>query len=265
MASALTEWNWQPSILIGLALLAGLYLGAVYGWRPRFRPAERLTPPQVIWFLAGLGVIFVALLSPLDGLGDDYLFSAHMLQHFLIAFVAPPMLLLGAPGWLVRPLFQLPGVGRVARFFTLPLIAFASFNIVFMVWHFPGFYEATLHNEGLHIFEHLLFMATGVLNWWPVLSPVPEAPRLPYPAQMAYLFVEGIPATILSALIVFSPAVIYPTYAAAERVIDLSPLNDQLLAGLIMWIPCDMIYLLALSLVFRAWFNHEQAVPATAS
>ena len=82
---------------------------------PAFRPLEAPAPAQVVWFMAGLGVIFVALLSPLDGLGDDYLFSAHMLQHFLIAFVAPPLLLLGTPGWLVRPLATLPVVGRGLR------------------------------------------------------------------------------------------------------------------------------------------------------
>jgi cytochrome c oxidase assembly factor CtaG len=262
MSSALTEWNWEPSILIGLALLAGGYLGAVYLWRPRFRPLEAPAPAQVVWFMAGLGVIFVALLSPLDGLGDDYLFSAHMLQHFLIAFVAPPLLLLGTPGWLVQPLATLPVVGRGLRLLTTPLIAFASFNLVFMVWHLPLLYEATLHNEGIHIIEHLLFMATGVLNWWPILSPLPEMPRLSYPAQLVYLFLEGIPATVLSALIVFAPAVLYPTYAAAERVIDLSPRDDQLFAGLIMWIPCDLMYLLAIGLVFHAWFQREQTAQA---
>jgi cytochrome c oxidase assembly factor CtaG len=262
MPAPLTEWNWAPSILIGLALLAGGYLGAAYLWRPRFRPSEPLPRAQVVWFMAGLGVIFVALLSPLDGLGDEYLFSAHMLQHFLIAFVAPPLLLLGTPAWLVRPLAAQTLIGRGLRFLTTPLIAFASFNLVFMAWHFPLLYEATLHDETIHIFEHLLFMATGVLNWWPILSPLPEMPRLSYPAQLAYLFLEGIPATILSALIVFAPAVLYPTYAAAERVIDLSPRDDQLFAGLIMWIPCDLLYLLALSLVFRAWFKREQTAQA---
>jgi putative membrane protein len=262
--SVWTEWNWAPSILIGLALLAGGYLGATALWRPRIRPPEPLSSGQAAWFLAGLGVIFVALTSPLDALGDDYLFSAHMLQHFLIAFLAPPMLLLGTPAWLVRPLAAMPVVGRALRLLTQPLVAFASFNLVFMAWHLPALYEATLQHEAVHILEHLMFMATGVLNWWPVLSPLPEMPRLPYPAQLVYLFFEGIPATILSALIVFAPGVLYPTYAAAERVMDLSPHDDQLLAGLLMWIPCDLMYLLALSLVFRAWYYREAAAQAAA-
>jgi len=250
--------------VIGLALLAGGYLGAVAWRRPRLKAPEPLSVGKTIWFLAGLGVIFVAFLSPLDALGDDYLFSAHMLQHFLIAFVAPPMLLLGTPAWLVRPLADMPVVGRALRLLTQPIVAFASFNLIFMAWHVPALYEATLEHEGIHILEHLLFMATGVLNWWPILSPLPEMPRLPYPAQLVYLFFEGIPATILGALIVFAPGVLFPTYAAAERVANLSPHDDQLLAGLLMWIPCDAMYLLALSLVFRAWFNREAAAQAAA-
>ena len=117
-----------------------------------------------------------------------------------------------------------------------------------MVWHFPLFYEATLHNEGIYIIEHLLFMATGVLNWWPISVPCLRCRG--YRTRLSWLPVsEGIPATVLSALIVFAPAVLYPTYAAAERVIDLSPRDDQLFAGLIMWIPCDLMYLLAIGLV----------------
>ena len=132
MPAVWTEWTWEPSILIGLALLAGGCLGAAAWWRPRLKAPEPHSAGKTFWFLAGLGVIFVALLSPLDALGDDYLFSAHMLQHFLIAFVAPPMLLLGTPAWLVRPLADMPVVGRALRLLTRPIVAFASFNLIFM-------------------------------------------------------------------------------------------------------------------------------------
>lgn len=258
MAAVWFEWNWQPSILIGLALLAGGYWGAVNRWRSHVGGATPVSGGQQGWFFLGIVTLFVALISPLDGLSDAYLFSAHMLQHMLLSVVAPPLLLLGTPGWLLRPLLRLPGVARVGRGLTRPIVAFAVFNAVFAVWHLPGLYEATLQNDAIHIVEHVLFMATGVLNWWPVLSPMPELPRLAYPAQVAYLFLEGLPATFLGALIVFSPTVLYPTYAAAARVSALSAFDDQQAAGLIMWMPGGMIYLLALSLVFRAWLSSEQ-------
>jgi putative membrane protein len=255
---ALTAWNWDPSIWIGTGLFAGAYLCAVGPLRRRFRSSEPVARAQVIWFLTGAAVIFFALASPLDDLGDEYLFSAHMVQHVLLTLIAPPLLLLGTPGWLLRPLLRYPPAARAARLLTMPLIGFASFNAVFIIWHLPVLYEATLHSESVHIFEHLLFMATGVLNWWSVLSPLPELPRLSLPAQILYLFLDGLPMTALGALIVFSPAVLYPTYAAAPRITDLSALADQQVAGLIMWMPGGMIYLAALSIVFFNWLGREE-------
>jgi putative membrane protein len=258
-AQALTAWTWDPSILIGMALFVGAYLGAIGPWRRRFRSSQPVKPAQAAWFLLGAFVIFFALVSPLDDLGDEYLFSAHMVQHVLLALIAPPLLLLGTPGWLLRPLLRYPAVARPARFLTTPLVAFVSFNVVFMIWHLPVLYEATLHDETIHIFEHLLFMATGVLNWWPILSPLPEMPRLHPLAQLVYLFLDGVPMTILSGVIVFASSVLYPTYAAAPRIMDLSAMTDQQIAGLIMWMPGGMIYLVALGIVFFAWLGREES------
>ncbi len=255
---ALTSWNWAPSIWIGIGLFVGAYLCAVGPLRRRFRSSEPVTRAQVIWFLAGAAVIFLALASPLDDLGDEFLFSAHMVQHLLLALIAPLFLLLGTPGWLLRPLLRYPLVARTARVLTAPLAGFAAFNAVFLIWHLPVLYEATLHNESIHIFEHLLFMATGVLNWWPIVSPMPELPRLSLPAQLLYLFLDGLPMTILGALVVFAPTVLYPTYAAAPRLADLGALADQQIAGLVMWMQGGMIYLVALGVVFFDWLAREE-------
>jgi cytochrome c oxidase assembly factor CtaG len=255
---ALTAWDWQPSVLIGAALLVGVYLGAIGPWRARFRTSRPVGRAQVVWFLLGAFVILFALVSPLDTLGDEYLFSAHMVQHLLLMLVAPPMLLMGTPGWMLRPFLRYPAVARTARVLTVPVMAFGLFSANFLVWHFPVFYEATLHSETVHIVEHLLFMATGVLNWWPILSPLPELPRLPYPGQILYLVLETVPTAALSALLVFSSAVLYPTYAAAPRLFGLSALSDQQIGGLIMWVPGGLIYLGALTAVFFAWFEREE-------
>jgi putative membrane protein len=259
MASVWLEWNWEPSILLGLALFAGGYLWATGPGRRRFDGARPVRAAQRAWFLSGVAVLFLALVSPLDALGDGYLFTAHMWQHFMLAFLAPPCLLLGTPDWLLRPLLKQPAIAWWLRLLTAPLFAFAAFNIIFMAWHAPALYEATLHNEAVHIFEHLLFIATGVLNWWPVLSPLPELHRLAYPGRIFYLFGEAIPTSVMGAFVTFPTTVLYPTYANAPRILNLSPMEDQQFAGLIMWIPAAAIYLFALSLVFMTWFNREQA------
>ncbi|MDE3089278.1 MAG: cytochrome c oxidase assembly protein [Chloroflexota bacterium] len=258
MSVRLTDWNWEPSILLGLALLVGAYLGAIGPWRARFQSSEKTERAQITFFLLGAFTLFIALVSPLDEWSDHYLFSAHMVQHILLTLIAPPLLLIGTPGWMLRPLLRFPAVARVARTLTLPVVAFALFNLDFAIWHLPAFYEATLENNTLHIVEHLLFMATGVLNWWPLLGSLKELPRLPAPAQILYLFLEAVPATILGAVFVFAPSPLYPTYVNAPRVFGISAADDQILSGLIMAMPGAMIYLGALSVVFFVWLDREE-------
>jgi cytochrome c oxidase assembly factor CtaG len=254
----LHAWNWAPSVLIGVALLAAGYLAATGPLRWRFPGSEPVTRRQTTWFMLGLFVILFALVSPLDFIGDNYLFSSHTIQHILLTLVGPPLLLLGTPGWLLRPVLSWPGMLRLARVLTMPLVAFALFNANFMLWHLPAPYEATLQNEWLHTFEHLLFMATGVILWWPIFSPLEELPRLSYPAQMLYLFMNTFPMTILSAFLTFAPSPLIATYADAPRLFGLTVMGDQELAGLIMWMPGGMIFLVALSAVFFKWAGTEE-------
>lgn len=243
----LNEWNWSPSILIGTMLFVGVYLGASGPFRSRFQSSERIAPIRIFWFLLGVCVIFLALVSPLDAIGDRYLFSAHMLQHMLLMVVAPPMLLLGTPGWMLRPLLSDRVIKRAVKTLTLPPVAFFIFNCDLLIWHIPALYEATLHSEVVHIIEHISFMATGVLNWWPMLSPLPELPRLPYLWQIVYLVIDSIPTIGLGWFFVSASTVMYPTYAAAPHVFALYGLNDQLMGGLMMGMPFGMIYLGALT------------------
>jgi putative membrane protein len=245
-------------VLLGITLLVGAYLAAIGPFRPRFRNADHVERVRVFAFLLGAFVMLFALVSPLDEIGDRYLFSVHMTQHLLLTLVAPPLMLIGTPGWMPRPLLRDPVIWRAARFFTNPFVAFALFNINFLVWHLPPFYEATLQNDTIHILEHLLFIGTAFLNWWPILSPLPELPRLPAPAQILYLFAQALPATILGAFIVFAPIPLYPTYAAAPNIFGIDPMNDQQFSGLIMWMPGGMVYLLALSIVWFLWIDREE-------
>jgi len=251
-------WSWEPSILIGLACFLAAYLAVIGPLRNRFKYSLPVNRSQIIWFILGVFFIFLALCSPLDDLSDDYLFSAHMLQHTILIIIVPPFLLLGTPGWLIDSCVRHPMALRVARFFTNPISAYFIFNGIFSVWHFPAFYEAALDNQTVHIFEHLCFMVTGVLNWWPILSSSTKLPRISYPAQMLYLFLESIPSTILGALIVFSPTILYPFYENVPRILGISVSTDQQIAGLIMAMPAGMVYLMALTVIFFTWSNKEQ-------
>lgn len=262
MLPILFEWNWDPSIWIGMTILVGGYLLLVGPWRTRFSWSEPATRAQKTWFLAGAVVLWFALASPLDAIGDEYLFGAHMTQHVLMTLIAAPMLVLGTPGWLLRPLLKYPLIDRLARFLSHPIVAFALFNGVFVVWHFPGLYDSTLDSETIHIIEHLSFIITAVINWWPVFGAVPELEYLKPPAKLLYLFLEGVPSTILGAIIVFAPNILYTPYLAAPRIFGINAWDDQQIAGLIMAMPAGMVYLVALGGVFFSWMKSEEQKPA---
>jgi putative membrane protein len=261
----LADWNLDPGILLGLGLVCGAYLYGVGPLRRRLNLAPSVDKRQVASFLVGVLVIFVALVLPVDEIGDRYLFSVHMVQHLLLTLVMAPLLLLGTPGWLIRPVLKSPAIANVGQMLTRPVTAFVTFNLVFAAYHVPALYEMALENETLHIFVHLLLMITAVITWWPILSPLTELPRLPYPTQILYLFFQAIPPTLLGALITFANTVFISTYASAPRIFGISAIDDQQLAGLIMWIPGSAVYLFALTLVFFKWFGREEESPTLAN
>ena len=244
------RWDWHPSVVIGLVLLGGLYVFLGGFAAPRRR---------VVSFGAALAVLGVALNGPLHNLSDGYLFSAHMVQHLALTLVFPPLLLYGTPAWVVRPLLGSAWVLRVARRATRPLAAGALFSAPITLWHMPQFYEAALEHHPLHIVQHLVFMATAVIMWWPILSPVPELPRASYPAQLIYLFALGLPMSLAGALITLSERVLYPFYAAVPRVWGLTPLADQQLGGLLMWVVGTIYLWVAASVVWFRWSAREES------
>src|SRR5256885_3662674 len=140
----LTQWNWEPSIVIGTALIAGLYLYAIGPLRKKYHPGERVSRGMLCSFLLGMAIMFLALVSPLDELGDSYLFSAHMVQHLCLTIIGPPLLLLGTPEWIVKPALSNKVIFKVAKVLTFPVVAFVLYNVDFWLWHAPLFYDATL-------------------------------------------------------------------------------------------------------------------------
>ncbi len=252
-----TRWPIHPSTVIGSALLLWLYYMGIGPWRMKYHWGKPAPLMQPIMFTSGVIVILLSLNGPLHELADNYLFSAHMVQHLLLTLVMPPLLLAGCPDWLLRALIRrTTGLG-VARILTNPLIAFGIYNVVFAGWHVPMFYNWALEDHNVHILEHLMFMVSAVIMWWPVVDPVPELVRLETPVRLLYLFALSIPMSIVSALITLSESVLYTWYQAAPRVTGLDALNDQQLGGLIMWVPGALVFWVAISVIFFRWAGRE--------
>ena len=254
----LTQWNLEPSILIGTALITGLYLYAIGPYRKRHFPEEPVRTAQTIAFLSGMLIMFLALVSPLDELGDSYLFSAHMLQHLCLTIIGPPLLLLGTPEWMVKQAFKSRVIFQIAKVLTYPVVAFVLFNVDFWLWHAPPLYNATLENQTIHILEHLTFIFFGLCYWWPIFSPSKDLPSLPIGGKILYLFFSGMPSVLLGAGLTFSPP-LYAPYIAAPRVWGISAATDQQLGGLIMWVPVSIFYIGIMSVLFIRWMLQQEA------
>jgi putative membrane protein len=248
-----TTWHADHSVVTGLALLGLGYMVATFR-RRRLDPHAPLEPAKIASFAGALVVMFVALTGPVHDLSDYYLFSAHMVQHMLLIFAMPTLLLYGTPAWMLRPLLRDRRLLWLATRLTRPMAAFIVFNLILVVWHLPPFYNLAMDRHPVHIVEHLMFMTASVILWWPVLSPLPELPRAPYPVQLLYLFVVGLPMVMVAIVITMADTLLYPFYASAPRVWEaLPPQADQNLGGLIMWIPGGIVYLVAIAVVFFRW------------
>ena len=253
------EWAWSlhPSVLIGTGILGALY---IYGIGPlrRRRGWPPASPWQILSFSSALLVLLGSLNGPLHDLSDYYLFSMHMVQHLVLTLVFPPLLLAGIPEWLIRPLLHRPAVLRVARVLTRPWLAALLFSVSIALWHLKPFYDLMMTSHEVHIATHLMFMVTATLMWWPVMSPLPEL-RLPTGLSILYLFLVGIPMQMVAALITFADEVLYPWYITAPRTWGLSPLDDQQLGGLIMWVPGNLYIFAAIGVLFFKWAREEEA------
>jgi putative membrane protein len=262
-----TSWTIHWSTVIGLVAL-----GALYEWgarRVRAGAAAGADVPVLrtgkrVAFFSALLVIFASLNGPLHDLSDYYLFSAHMVQHLLLSLAMPPLLLAGTPGWLLRPMLDQPVLRGFARAVTPPIRCFIIFNVVIAAWHLPPLYNTAMAYHPVHIVQHLTFMAASVLMWWPFLSPLPELPRLAYPGQMLYCFLMVIPMSIVAIYIAMADHVLYPAYSMAPRLWGITPLSDQQIGGLIMWVPGGLLFYVVMTFVFFKWAGRDTDTTAGA-
>jgi putative membrane protein len=250
-------WQFDPVLIGGIVAVALAYALATGPLRSRIAPGQPYEVGSAAWFYGALVLFFVVEGSPLHDLAERYLLSAHMVQHLLLSYVVARMLIVGVPAWLWRAMLTHPRTFGIARAVLRPVVTFTVFATFFALWHVPVVYQAALMNATLHHVEHLVFLLTAVMLWWPILSPLEELPRSPYLVRLAYLFTIPIAQLPVFAGITFNPEVVYPLYAMAPRAFGLSVMADQALAGAIMKVFGLLFFGLPFARIFFEWYQVE--------
>ncbi|MGH3442736.1 MAG: cytochrome c oxidase assembly protein, partial [Nitriliruptorales bacterium] len=220
---------------------------------------EPATRRQVVQFLLGVATLWVAADWPLDDLSENVLLSAHMVQFLLLAMVAPGLLLLGLPAWLLRWLLEPRPLRRLARFLRRPGAAWLVVSVILVASHWPPVVSAYLASDRVHLLMHVAWVTSGLVLWWPVLSPLPEAPRLEPPARIGYLFLQLLLPTLPASFLTFGSTPLYAEYAAMPRLWGLTAIGDQQLAGLLMKLVGSGIIIGVMAVTFFRWVAREEA------
>jgi putative membrane protein len=248
-----TVWDFYPSVIVGsLALLVG------YGFLVHWRFHRR-----ALLFAAGVLAMAWALLSFLDVLGDGYLFSAHMAQHLILIEIVPILLLLGTPPEGMERLLKIPLLARAERSLGNPWVAWLAGILVLYAWHLPALYNTALASESMHVFQHLSFLVTSTMFWWPILSPVQRC-RVSPPVAFLYLMGAAIANTLLGIVVAYVPPGTYPAYNHPADPLGILPLvrdqwhldraSDQILGGMLMWVPGGLVCAAVIFNVLARWY-----------
>ncbi len=259
LTTLLQSWTFDPWLIVPLVVCTVLYFRG--WWQLHCQMLQRFGIWRLGSFQTGLLTLFLALASPLEGLAE-VLLQAHMIQHLVLMMVAPLLIVCGMPALpLLRglprgvlkhglgPLLAWPIFQRLERWLTHPVVTWLAFGIATVAWHVPALYELALHSHFWHHVQHLCFLSTGVLFWWPVLQPWPSRLRWPRWAMIPYLLLADLLNTALAAALIFSERLLYPTYMAVPRLWGISALDDQAAAGAIMWVPGALVYIVPVGLL----------------
>jgi cytochrome c oxidase assembly factor CtaG len=242
-------WPLDPTVYAGLV---ALYFGHVW----LARGIDDVKRKHSLYFGLGLLTLWFALETPLDTIADNYLDSVHMVQHVLLGFVAPPLMLLGLSPGMVARLVRVPGL----RAITEPVPALVMSGVVMIVWHLPALYDATLYSEGLHVTEHMTFIAAGLIMYWPMLQATSAHARwqMSPGAKLLYMLAATLPQDAVALALIFSRVPFYEYYTHAPRLIaSLDPLTDQTVAGAVLMTFGKATIAVAAIAVFIRWFGAE--------
>jgi cytochrome c oxidase assembly factor CtaG len=257
--AGLYTWTLSPPILATIAIA-----GAAYAWR--WRQLHGSTTPRTghdSWraaaFTWGLVVVLIALVSPIDRLGEERLFSMHMVQHLLLADLAPILLLLGLSRAMLRPAVRRlrpveEALGPVAH----PAVALAAYVGLMWLWHVPAMYDLSLDHAWAHVLEHASFFTAGVAFWWYLIEPVPPRHRLRGPWSLAYLSAAKLLMGALGVVLAFAPDVSYDAYQQAPRTWGLSPLEDLNIGGVIMMVEQSIVLVIAFAIFFMRMLDRAE-------
>ncbi len=260
-------WTWDPLPVLTIALSALAYaVGLGRLWR-HAGVGHGVTRAQVVWFSLGLLTLAAALISPLDRLSDS-LFSAHMSQHELLMVVAAPLFVLGKPLsvylWILPPNGRL-AVGRALQqpalrdgwsILSAPLLVLVLHAFVRWLWHLPALFEAAMRHEALHAVQHFSFFLSAALFWWALIHG--RYGKAGYGLSVLFVFATALHTSILGALISVAPHLLYPIYGARALGLGFQPLDDQALAGLIMWVPSGALLSATALALFAAWLGEAE-------
>jgi len=253
------HWLPDPAVLAPLALMVGIYV-----WR--FRASRREAGPrgastvQAAAFAACMVAMLAALASPIDGLGDDYLFSAHMVQHVLLGDIAPLLLLLSLSRVMMRPATRrLHSLERRLGVIANPLTGLVLWLCVMYLWHVPALYDAAVENPLVHLLEHASFFGAGLALWWALVQPVPMRRRLTGMQPLAYIAAAKAGLAALGLLLAWSADAIYPYYERTPRIWGLSPVEDQNIGGVIMMVEQSFTLVLVMVFLFMRMLARSEA------
>jgi cytochrome c oxidase assembly factor CtaG len=258
-------WQLEPLVVVPLVALG-------IGWLLLVRRVRRRHPEHPVpivrsaAFFAGLATIAVALMSGIARY-DTTLFSVHMVQHLLLMLVAAPLLAFSAPvtqvlraaspglrqRWLIPVLHS-----RLVEAVGHPVVGALTFTVVVWGSHFTGLFELALEDQGVHELEHLAFLGAALIFWWPVIGADPARRRMPFPVRALYLLVQVPVNSFLGMAFVFAPAPLYAHYAGLGSPYGIDALADQQLAGGIMWLAGDVVFIAGILGIIAAWMRHEQ-------
>ncbi|HEX2232679.1 MAG TPA: cytochrome c oxidase assembly protein [Thermoleophilaceae bacterium] len=253
------DWLADPAVLAPILLLVVVYVR-------RFRAARREAggrgagPLQAVAFAGAVLALLAALVTPLDGLGEDYLFSAHMLQHVLLGDIAPLLLLLSLSRVIMRPLTRrLTAVERALGPLAHPVTGLVVWLVVMYAWHMPALYDAAAESAPLHALEHATFFAAGIAVWWPLIQPVPMRRRMEGLWPLAYIGTAKFGLAALGLYLTWSADALYPHYEQAPRIWGLSAVEDQNVGGAIMMVEQSLTFVLVLVAVFVGMLARSEA------
>jgi putative membrane protein len=258
-ATTIDPWKWHahPDVWAVYTTSLILYCYAITRIGPRVVPAGGtiVTRRQVVWFCSGVAALWIVSDWPVHDISEQYLYSVHMFQHLVMTLVAPPLLLLGVPGWLTRWILRPHALAAATRTLCRPLVATLIYNATVAINHWPALVNAVLEHHTLHFFVHLWAFSAAMLMWFPVVNKLPEFPRLQPAAKMIYLFLQSVIPNVPVAFLAFATGVVYKYYATVPRPFGWTAVEDQQTAAAIMKVGGTFIIWGIIVVVFFRWYS----------